>query len=114
MGPGSAPDRCPCGGTGEPLAGLPRQTRREAAMPEYRRILLDGSVVQVRREGDDLLAGDGRRGAASGALPPTPVAPTQIIAGPLKPHPPVAEIWPTRPPAPSHFPHPGSRLWGRS
>ncbi|MEV6703645.1 FAA hydrolase family protein, partial [Streptomyces sp. NPDC051453] len=30
-------------------------------MPEYRRILLDGAAVQVLREDDELVAGDGRR-----------------------------------------------------
>src|SRR5258706_14801493 len=86
----SAPDRCTCGSTGQPLAGLPRQTRREAAMPEYRRILLHGSVVQVRREGDDLLAGDGRRVAAADLAPLPPGVPTQIITVHLKPPRPVA------------------------
>ncbi|MCP9964880.1 hypothetical protein LUX57_06805 [Actinomadura madurae] len=41
-------------------------------MPEYRRILLDGADVQVVREGDDLVAADGRRVPAEEAvhLPP--------------------------------------------
>lgn len=30
-------------------------------MPEYRRILLDGATVQVTVDGDELIAGDGRR-----------------------------------------------------
>ena len=37
-------------------------------MIEYRRILLDGAAVEVRREGDDLVAGDGRRVAAAEAV----------------------------------------------
>jgi 5-oxopent-3-ene-1,2,5-tricarboxylate decarboxylase/2-hydroxyhepta-2,4-diene-1,7-dioate isomerase len=43
-------------------------------MPEYRRILLDGSSVHVRRDGEELVAGDGRRVAAADAvhLPPAP------------------------------------------
>ena len=49
-------------------------------MTESRRILLDGAVVQVRREGDDLVAGDGRRVAAAQAVHLPPVLPTKIIA----------------------------------
>jgi hypothetical protein len=49
-------------------------------MPEYRRILLDGSCVQVRREGTDLVAGDGRRVAAEDAVHLPPVVPTKIVA----------------------------------
>jgi 5-oxopent-3-ene-1,2,5-tricarboxylate decarboxylase / 2-hydroxyhepta-2,4-diene-1,7-dioate isomerase len=30
-------------------------------MPEYRRILLDGAAVQATVEGDEHVAGDGRR-----------------------------------------------------
>jgi 5-oxopent-3-ene-1,2,5-tricarboxylate decarboxylase/2-hydroxyhepta-2,4-diene-1,7-dioate isomerase len=49
-------------------------------MAEYRRILLDGSCVQVRRAGADLVAGDGRRVAADGAVHLPPVVPTKIVA----------------------------------
>ena len=49
-------------------------------MPEYRRILLDGSCVQVRREGTVLVAGDGRRVAAEDAVHLPPVVPTKIVA----------------------------------
>src|SRR5216683_1740591 len=108
----SAPDRCTCGSTGQPLAGLPRQSRREAAMPEYRRIVLDGSVVQVRREGDDLLAGDGRRVAAADAVHLPPVVPTKIIAVHLNHHSRVAEFGATLPPAPTYFHKPVSALVG--
>ena len=45
-------------------------------MTEYRRILLDGAAVQVRREGNDLVAGDGRRVAADDAVHLPPVLPT--------------------------------------
>src|SRR5258708_23066483 len=108
----SAPDRCTCGSTGQPLAGLPRQPRREAAMPEYRRIVLDGSVVQVRREGDDLLAGDGRRVAAADAVHLPPVVPTKIIAGHLNHHRRVPEFGATLPPAPPDLPKPVSPVVG--
>src|SRR3974390_1998395 len=49
-------------------------------MPEYRRILLDGSCGQARREGTDLVAGDGRRVAAEDAVHLPPVVPTKIVA----------------------------------
>src|SRR5258707_9667511 len=104
----SAPDRCTCGSTGQPPAGLPRQTRREAAMPEYRRIVLDGSVVQVRREGDDLLAGDGRRVAAADALHLPPGVPAKIIAVHLNHPTRVPGFGATLPPAPTYLPKPGS------
>src|SRR5258707_13670148 len=104
----SAPDRCTCGSTGQPLAGLPRQTRREAAMPEYRRIVLDGSVVQGRREGDDLLAGDGRRGAAADAGHLPPGVPAQIIPGQLNPPHRGPQFGPAPPPAPTYFHNTGS------
>ncbi len=72
-------------------------------MPDYRRIVLDGSVVQVRREGDDLLAGDGRRVAAADAVHLPPVVPTKSR---------VAEFGATLPPAPTYFHKPVSALVG--
>src|SRR6266446_1394298 len=81
-------------------------------MPEYRRIVLDGSVVQVRREGDDLLAGDGRRVAAADAVHLPPVVPTKIIAVHLNHHSRVAEFGATLPPAPTYFHKPISALVG--
>jgi len=63
----SAPGRSTCGSTG-PAAGW----GWGADMTEYRRILLDGACVQVMRDGDELVAGDGRRVAVAEAahLPP--------------------------------------------
>jgi 5-oxopent-3-ene-1,2,5-tricarboxylate decarboxylase/2-hydroxyhepta-2,4-diene-1,7-dioate isomerase len=49
-------------------------------MTEYRRILLDGVAVQVVRDGDGLVAGDGRRIKASEAVHLPPVEPSKIIA----------------------------------
>jgi 5-oxopent-3-ene-1,2,5-tricarboxylate decarboxylase/2-hydroxyhepta-2,4-diene-1,7-dioate isomerase len=46
---------------------------------ERRRILLDGVATVVVREGDDLVAGDGRRVTASGAVHLPPVEPTKIV-----------------------------------
>jgi 5-oxopent-3-ene-1,2,5-tricarboxylate decarboxylase/2-hydroxyhepta-2,4-diene-1,7-dioate isomerase len=79
-------------------------------MPEYRRIVLDGSVVQVRCEGDDLLASDGRRVAAAEAVHLPPVVPTKIIAVHLNHRSRVAEFGATLPPAPTYFHKPVSAL----
>ena len=49
-------------------------------MTEYRRILLDGNVVEVTRDGDDLVAGDGRTVAIADAQHLSPVDPGKIIA----------------------------------
>jgi 2-keto-4-pentenoate hydratase/2-oxohepta-3-ene-1,7-dioic acid hydratase in catechol pathway len=81
-------------------------------MPEYRRILLDGACVQVRRDGDDLVAGDGRRIQARDALHLPPVAPTKIIAVHLNHRSRVAEFGATLPPAPTYFHKPVSALIG--
>jgi hypothetical protein len=47
---------------------------------EYRRILLDGAVVQTVREGETLVAADGRRVAIEDAHHLPPAEPTKIIA----------------------------------
>ncbi|GAA1022334.1 2-hydroxyhepta-2,4-diene-1,7-dioate isomerase [Acrocarpospora pleiomorpha] len=49
-------------------------------MPEYRRILLNGAVVETVREGDELVAGDGRRVKADDAVHLPPGTPSKIIA----------------------------------
>ena len=49
-------------------------------MTEYRRILLDGYPTQVVRDGEELVAGDGRRVAIVDALHLPPVEPTKAIA----------------------------------
>ncbi len=49
-------------------------------MTEYRRILLEGAAVQVRREGDELVAGDGRAVGLDEAVHLPPTEPTKIIA----------------------------------
>lgn len=81
-------------------------------MPDYRRIVLDGSVVQVRREGDDLLAGDGRRVAAADAVHLPPVVPTKMIAVHLNHRSRVAEFGAALPSAPTYFQKPVSALAG--
>jgi 5-oxopent-3-ene-1,2,5-tricarboxylate decarboxylase/2-hydroxyhepta-2,4-diene-1,7-dioate isomerase len=81
-----------------------------AATVEYRRILLDGAVVQVVRDGDDLVAGDGRRVAAATALHLPPVVPTKVIAVHLNHTSRVREFQATLPPAPTYFHKPVSAL----
>src|SRR5690349_15402305 len=79
---------------------------------EHRRILLDGAAVEVRREGDELVAGDGRRVAAATAVHLPPVVPTKIVAVHLNHHSRVAEFGATLPPAPTYFHKPTSALVG--
>jgi 5-oxopent-3-ene-1,2,5-tricarboxylate decarboxylase/2-hydroxyhepta-2,4-diene-1,7-dioate isomerase len=81
-------------------------------MAEYRRILLDGAVVQVRRDGEELVAGDGRRVAAAAAVHLPPVTPTKIIAVHLNHGSRVAEFGVRLPPAPTYFHKPVSALVG--
>jgi 5-oxopent-3-ene-1,2,5-tricarboxylate decarboxylase / 2-hydroxyhepta-2,4-diene-1,7-dioate isomerase len=81
-------------------------------MPEYRRILLDGACVHVRRDGDELVAGDGRRIQARDAVHLPPVAPTKIIAVHLNHRSRVAEFGAKLPPAPTYFHKPVSALLG--
>jgi 5-oxopent-3-ene-1,2,5-tricarboxylate decarboxylase / 2-hydroxyhepta-2,4-diene-1,7-dioate isomerase len=79
---------------------------------EYRRILLDGAVVQVVRDGSDLVAGDGRRVVESQAVHLPPVVPTKIIAVHLNHRSRVLEFQATLPAAPTYFHKPVSALVG--
>jgi 5-oxopent-3-ene-1,2,5-tricarboxylate decarboxylase / 2-hydroxyhepta-2,4-diene-1,7-dioate isomerase len=81
-------------------------------VPEYRRILLDGAAVQVVREGDTLVAGDGRAVAESAAVHLPPVVPTKIVAVHLNHRSRVTEFGATLPPAPTYFHKPVSALVG--
>src|SRR5262249_43003073 len=81
-------------------------------MTEYRRILLDGVAVEVRREGEELVAGDGRRVAAARAVPVPPVVPPKTVAVPLTHPSGVTEFGATLPPAPTYFHKPTSALVG--
>jgi 5-oxopent-3-ene-1,2,5-tricarboxylate decarboxylase/2-hydroxyhepta-2,4-diene-1,7-dioate isomerase len=81
-------------------------------MPEYRRILLDGASVQVRRDGDDLVAADGRRIRTGEAMHLPPVTPSKIIAVHLNHRSRVAEFRATLPAAPTYFHKPVSALLG--
>ena len=49
-------------------------------MTETRRVLLDGTTVSVVRDGDLLVAGDGRSVAVGEAVHLPPVEPSKIIA----------------------------------
>jgi len=81
-------------------------------VPEYRRILLDGAVVHVIRDGDLLVAGDGQTVLASEAVHLPPVAPSKIIAVHLNHRSRVREFGATLPPAPTYFQKPTSALVG--
>ncbi len=77
---------------------------------ETRRILLDGAVVEVAVDGPTLVAPDGRRTAADGAVHLPPVEPTKIICCHLNHVSRVREFGGTLPPAPTYFHKPVSAL----
>jgi 2-keto-4-pentenoate hydratase/2-oxohepta-3-ene-1,7-dioic acid hydratase in catechol pathway len=77
---------------------------------EHRRILLDGAVVEVTRDGDHLVAGDGRRVAADDAAHLPPVTPTKILCCHLNHVSRVREFQISLPPAPTWFHKPVSAL----
>jgi 5-oxopent-3-ene-1,2,5-tricarboxylate decarboxylase / 2-hydroxyhepta-2,4-diene-1,7-dioate isomerase len=77
---------------------------------EYRRVLLDGAAVAVTRDGDDLVAGDGRRVAAADAVHLPPVTPTKIVAVHLNHRSRVTEFGVSLPAAPTYFHKPVSAL----
>lgn len=79
-------------------------------MTEYRRILLDGAITHVTRDGDDLVTGDGRRVPAGTATHLPPVEPSKIIAVHLNYRSRVAEFMTKLPPAPTYFHKPTSAL----
>ncbi|MEU6994002.1 fumarylacetoacetate hydrolase family protein [Streptomyces sp. NPDC046465] len=79
-------------------------------MPETRRILLDGAVTEVIRDGDELVAGDGRRVKADRASHLPPVVPTKVIAVHLNHRSRVREFGTRLPPAPTYFHKPVSAL----
>jgi 5-oxopent-3-ene-1,2,5-tricarboxylate decarboxylase/2-hydroxyhepta-2,4-diene-1,7-dioate isomerase len=77
---------------------------------EYRRILLDGVIAEVRRDGDELIAGDGRRVTVDSATHLPPVVPSKIIAVHLNHVSRVREFGVTLPAAPTYFHKPTSSL----
>lgn len=79
-------------------------------MPEYRRILLDGAAVQVRRHDDTLVAADGREVGVDDAIHLPPTVPTKIIAVHLNYASRTKEFMTRLPAAPTYFHKPISAL----
>ena len=77
---------------------------------EHRRILLDGNVTDVVREGSNLVAADGRRVDAESATHLAPVTPTKILCCHLNHVSRVREFGVSLPPAPTWFQKPVSAL----
>jgi 5-oxopent-3-ene-1,2,5-tricarboxylate decarboxylase/2-hydroxyhepta-2,4-diene-1,7-dioate isomerase len=77
---------------------------------EYRRILLDGAAVQVRRHGETLVSADGREVGVEEAVHLPPVAPTKVVAVHLNHRSRVEEFMTKLPPAPTYFHKPISSL----
>lgn len=79
-------------------------------MTEFRRISLEGYPVTVRRDGNDLIAPDGRRVAVDDALHLAPVAPSKIIAVHLNYQSRTDEFLTQLPAAPTYFHKPITAL----
>ena len=79
-------------------------------MTEYRRILLDGYPVQVLRQGENLIAPDGRSVAIKDAVHLAPSEPTKIIAVHLNYDSRTQEFMTKLPPAPTYFHKPITAL----
>ncbi len=77
---------------------------------ETRRILLEGAVSSVVRDGGELVAGDGRRIAITDAVHLPPVVPSKILCVHLNHVSRVEEFQATLPPAPTFFHKPVSSL----
>ncbi len=77
---------------------------------EHRRIVLEGNVVDVVRDGVDLVAPDGRRVRAHDAIHLSPVTPTKILCCHLNHISRVREFGVGLPPAPTWFHKPVSAL----
>ena len=81
-------------------------------MAETRRILLDGYPIEVMKDGDTLVAGDGRTVALEDAVHLSPVEPTKIICVHLNYESRVEEFMTKLPPAPTYFHKPITSLTG--
>jgi 5-oxopent-3-ene-1,2,5-tricarboxylate decarboxylase/2-hydroxyhepta-2,4-diene-1,7-dioate isomerase len=77
---------------------------------EYRRILLDGYPTQVLRDGDNLVANDGRVVAIADAIHLAPAEPTKIIAVHLNFDSRTKEFMTKLPAAPTYFHKPITAL----
>jgi 5-oxopent-3-ene-1,2,5-tricarboxylate decarboxylase / 2-hydroxyhepta-2,4-diene-1,7-dioate isomerase len=81
-------------------------------MQEIRRILLNGSAVEVLREGEELLTPDGRRIGVRDAVHLPPVVPSKILCAHLNYRNRLEELKAPCPPAPNYFSKPPSCLLG--
>jgi len=81
-------------------------------MAEIRRILLDGYPTEVRRDGETLVAYDGRSVAVDEAVHLSPVEPTKIICIHLNYRSRVDEFMTKLPAAPTYFHKPTTSLTG--
>ena len=81
-------------------------------MSEYRRILLDGYPTVVRCEGEELVAGDGRRTTVCSAVHLAPVEPRKIICVHLNYKSRVDEFMTKLPATPTYFHKPITALCG--
>jgi 5-oxopent-3-ene-1,2,5-tricarboxylate decarboxylase/2-hydroxyhepta-2,4-diene-1,7-dioate isomerase len=81
-------------------------------LDETRQILLDGAVIEVAREGEMLLAQDGRKITCEEAVHLPPVAPSKIICAHLNYRNRLEELKAVCPPAPNYFYKPPSCLIG--
>lgn len=79
-------------------------------MTEYRRILLDGYPTQVLRDGENLVADDGRIVAIADAIHLAPAEPTKIIAVHLNYDSRTQEFMTKLPAAPTYFHKPITAL----
>jgi len=79
-------------------------------VPEFRRILLDGSALQVRRHGDVLVAADGREVGVDDAQHLPPSEPSKIIAVHLNYDSRTQEFMTRLPAAPTYFHKPVTAL----
>ncbi len=79
-------------------------------MTEYRRVLLDGSAVQVVRDSDTLVAADGRTVGVDEAVHLPPVVPSKIVAVHLNYRSRVDEFGTRLPAAPTYFHKPTTSL----
>jgi 5-oxopent-3-ene-1,2,5-tricarboxylate decarboxylase / 2-hydroxyhepta-2,4-diene-1,7-dioate isomerase len=77
---------------------------------ETRRILIDGAATLVRRDGDQLVASNGRRVAIDGATHLAPCEPTKIVCIHLNYESRVNEFLAALPAAPTYFHKPVSAL----
>jgi 5-oxopent-3-ene-1,2,5-tricarboxylate decarboxylase/2-hydroxyhepta-2,4-diene-1,7-dioate isomerase len=81
-----------------------------STLRETRRVLLDSTPVEMIRQGDVLIAGDGREVGVDDAIHLPPVTPTKIVCVHLNYASRVAEMMTTLPPAPTYFHKPVSAL----